>query len=120
MPVLVLCALPTALYSERDMNTTPLTNDEIAAIRSDLKANGLSRIVNMRVNKQQYAAGSISLYPSIATKANSYRWSEREFPLVFAFVLKHKLSAISGNDYYDSEHVAIVYGSGFGFVARGS
>jgi hypothetical protein len=102
------------------MNTTPLSTEDIAAIRDDLKANGLSRIVNMRVNKQQYAAGSISLYPSIATKANSYRWTEREFPLVFAFVLKHKLSAISGTDYYEHDlgHVGIVYGSGFAFVAR--
>jgi hypothetical protein len=100
--------------------STPLTTDEITAIRADLKANGLSRIVNMRVNKQQYAAGSISLYPSIATRSNSYRWSAREFPLVFEFVRKHNLGAINGTDYYvhDLGHVETVYGAGFAFIAR--
>lgn len=100
------------------MHTTPLSTDEITAIRDDLHASGLQRIVNMRVNKQQYAAGSISLYPSISTKNNGYRWSEREFPLVLAFVLKHNLGAQSGTDYYESEHVEAVYNSGFGFIAR--
>jgi hypothetical protein len=100
--------------------STPLIADEIKAIRSDLKAQGLKPVVNMRVNDQAYAAGSISLYPSLATAESHYRWTGDTFRRVFEFVQKHNLGAINGTDYYahDLGHVETVYGAGFAFIAR--